>query len=162
MEINDQAPAIGMAEAIVAAPVDTVWEVLRDLPNWPSWNRSVSKLEQQGDIRPGTSFVWVAGGSTIRSRIEEIERPRRIVWTGRTLGIRAVHVWEFEATPDGTRVRTRESFEGLIVRCFRRPMKKMLDRALQQGVEALKAEAEARHGRPTTVSHHPKFENTGK
>lgn len=146
MDINEYAPAIGQAEAIVAAPTDTVWDVLSDLPNWPSWNKSVSKLGLKGDIEPGTTFVWVAGGSKIVSRLEELERPSRIVWTGRTMGIRAVHVWTFEATAAGTRVRTRESFEGLIVRCFRGTMKKMLDRALEQGVEALKAEAEARHG----------------
>ncbi len=41
-----------------------------------------------------------------------------------------------------------ESFEGLIVRCFRGPMQNMLDRALRQGIEALKAVARFRLGRP--------------
>jgi hypothetical protein len=70
-----KAPAIGQAEAIVAAPIDTVCDVLCDLPNWPSWNKSVSSLELKGDLKPGTSYVRVVGGSKITSRREELERP---------------------------------------------------------------------------------------
>jgi hypothetical protein len=49
--------------------------VLCDLPNWPSWNKSVSSLELKGDLKPGTSYVRVVGGSKITSSREELERP---------------------------------------------------------------------------------------
>jgi len=45
-------------------------------------------------------------------------------------GIRAIHVWELKADGDGTRVRTEESFEGLIVGLLRGLMKKTLAKAL--------------------------------
>lgn len=145
VEVNEKAPAVGSAEAVVMAPIETVWDVLSDFESWPSWNKSVSKLELKGDVKVGTSFVWVAGGSRIISKLMEVDPPKRIVWSGRTFGIRAIHVWEFEEKDGGTLVHTKESFEGVIVRLFRGPMKRMLDQALDQAVTALKVEAEARH-----------------
>ena len=146
VEVNEGAPAVGCAEAFVEAPIETVWAVLCDFESWPSWNKSVSKLELKGDVKVDTSFVWVAGESRIISRLEELDRPKRVVWSGRTFGIRAIHVWEFKEKDGGTIVRTKESFEGLIVRLFRGLMKRMLDKTLSQGVTALKIEAESRHG----------------
>jgi len=62
------------------------------------------------------------------------------------MGIKAVHVWELSPAGDLTKVRTEESFQGLIVRLFAKRMNSELVKALRQGVEALKIEAEKRHG----------------
>ena len=145
MEVDRKAPVIGTADAHVKAPIATVWRILSDLEGWPSWNKGVSKIQPNGPVRVGTSFVWVAGASRIVSRLEEVDPPRRIAWSGRMLGIRAVHVWKFEERVEGTHVHTEESFDGFIVRLFPGLMKKMLVRSLDQGVAALKAEAETRH-----------------
>ncbi len=147
IEIDQNAPAVGTAEAVVKAPIETVWSVLVDLPRWPIWNQSVSRMDLRGDVSVGTTFVWVAGGAKITSRIEELDAPRRIVWSGGSTGIRAIHVWEFEDVQGSTHVHTRESFDGLMVKLFRGKMRTMLSNALSQGVQALKAEAEARHAR---------------
>ncbi len=82
------------------------------------------------------------------SKLEELDRPERMVWSGRSFGIRAIHVWEFVEKDGATLVHTRESFEGLIVRLFRGTMKRILDNALQKGITALKNEAESRHSMP--------------
>ena len=147
IEIKQNAPAVGTAEAFVKAPIETVWSVLVDLPRWPLWNQCVSRMDLRGDVSVGTTFVWAAGGAKITSRIEELEAPRRIVWSGGSAGIRAIHVWEFEDVQGRTHVHTRESFDGLLVKLFRGKMRAMLDNALSQGVQALKTEAEARHAR---------------
>ena len=68
-------------------------------------------------------------------------------WPNWNKGIRAVHVWKFETKDKGTHVHTEESFEGGIARLFPGLMKKMLIKALDQGVAALKQEAESRFGR---------------
>jgi len=47
---------------------------------------------------------------------------------------------------DLAKVRTEESFQGLIVRLFARRMNNELAIALRQGLGALKSEAERRHG----------------
>jgi len=141
-EVNQNAAVVGQAETLVAAPIDTVWALLTDFAHWPTWNRGVARMDLKGALEVGTEFVWGASGSRIRSRLEAVDAPHRIVWSGRTLGIQAIHVWEFETVHGATRVRTRESFEGLLVRLFPGLMARVLDKALEQGLADLKREAE--------------------
>ncbi len=143
--MNASASAVSSASATVNTPAAVVWDVLTDFSSWPIWNKSVSKIELKGDVTVGSTFVWVANGTKIVSMLEELDHPRRVAWSGRTLGIRAIHVWEFEESDGGTFVHTSESFEGLIVKLLRGMMKRMLSKTLEQSVHALKTEAEARY-----------------
>jgi len=142
--VNRDAPAIKIAEIIIEAPVETVWGVLSDLDGWPSWNKGVSKIHVSGPVRAGTSFEWMAGGAKIKSRLEEVTAPKKIAWSGKMFGIRAIHVWELEGQAYGTKVHTEESFEGPVARLFRGFARRTLARALDQSTQALKAEAESR------------------
>lgn len=144
VEIDRKAPVVESVETTIQAPVATVWSVISNLVDWPLWNPGVSGIEVEGDVVAGTVFTWMANGTRIRSRLEEVTAPTRIVWSGRTMGIRAVHVWEFESRGAGTFVRTRESFSGAIVRLLRPMMRRTLARALEQGVSDLARAAEAR------------------
>lgn len=144
IDIDRKAPAVGAAETYIGSPVETVWRVLSDLEKWPDWNRSVTKIRVNGAVEAGTTFDWRAGGMRISSRLEEVDPPARIAWTGRMFGVRAVHVWELAAEGPGTRVRTRESFAGWLARLLPGTMRKALAKALEQGVAALKTEAESR------------------
>ena len=144
MEIDRNAPVIAAEEMLIQAPVELVWQLQADIANWPRWNPEVYRVVLRGPIRPGTEFHWVAGGLEIRSRLQLLSMPERIVWTGRTRGIRAVHVWSFEPCAGGTHVRTEESFTGLMARVFAKSMRKRLSKALRQGLTALKQEAERR------------------
>jgi hypothetical protein len=65
-----------------------------------------------------------------------------IAWTGKTLGIKAIHFWHFEPRNGRTFVRTEESYDGLIARLLRRSLQKTLDRALAEGLGFLKTEVE--------------------
>jgi hypothetical protein len=94
--------------------------------------------------RPGTIFRWKAGPGTITSTIQLVDRPRRIAWTGRTLGINAIHAWHFEARDGGTFVRTEESYEGVVAGVLRGWLQKTLDRALDDELQDMKAEVEGR------------------
>lgn len=145
VEVNPSAPAVGASEALIHAPIDIVWQVLSDFEGWPTWNPSVSFIQLNGPFEVGMTFVWVAGGSKIVSRVEEIEPPHRLVWSGTTWGIRAIHVWNLAERDAGTHVHTTESFEGLVAKLFAGRMKKMLAEALSQGTSALKEASEARH-----------------
>jgi len=134
------------AEKQIAAPLETVWNVLSDLPNWRSWNPDVQSMEVRGPIEPGTDFVWKAGGLTIRSQIQEVVPPARIAWTGRTMTIRAVHTWVLEGHGDSTLVRTEESFEGVLASVFSGPLRTSLSKSLSSSLDAL---AEACEKRPS-------------
>ena len=144
MEANRQAPVFGASEIEIAAAPDIVWSVLTDFGRWPAWNLDVKSIAIDGDVAPGTQFRWKAGPATITSVIREVEPPRSIAWTGRTVGTSAKHVDRLEAADGRTRVRTEESFEGWLPRLLRRQMRTTLQNGLDDGLRDLKAEAERR------------------
>jgi uncharacterized protein YndB with AHSA1/START domain len=142
--VDEGAPVVGASEIVIAAPPETVWDVLAALDRWPSWNPDVKSVSVEGEIAEGTRFRWKTGPGTVTSTLQRVERPRLIAWTGRTLGIDAVHVWRLEPRDGTTLVRTEESFAGVVARLFRWPLRKTLTGGLENGLRHLKAEAERR------------------
>jgi hypothetical protein len=140
--VNGRAPVVSSAEDAIDAPIDDVWRILTAIERWPTWNPDVKSVTIDGPVAEGTTFRWKAGPSTITSTLSRVDRPRLIAWTGKTLGINAIHVWHLEQRDGRTRARTEESYEGLVARLLRRPLQKTLDAALADGVRHLKAEAE--------------------
>ncbi len=82
VDINRDAPVLGVAEIDVAAPLELVWKVQADLTSWPRWNPDVKSVELTGSLAPGTVFKWNAGGMKIVSQL----RAQRTGFEG---GIRA-------------------------------------------------------------------------
>ena len=146
--INRQAPVIGMSEIEIVAAPTVVWEVLTDIEEWPSWNSDVKSVSMQAGLAEGSAFRWKAGPGTITSVLRTVEPPKRIAWSGKTLGIQAMHVYALEARNGTTFVRTEESYDGLIVRLFRGPLQKTLSGSLESGLRHLKAESERRTTHP--------------
>ena len=144
MEIDQTAPATAAEEVHIRAPIELAWRILADVGNWPRWNPSIQRVDLSAPVARGVLFCWKADGVGIRSRLEEVSPFRRVAWSGRTPGIRALRAWTFEETENGTYVKTGESFEGLAARLLRRPLGNMLRRSLYQGLSALKREAERR------------------
>jgi len=144
--VNPDAPAIADADAHIEAPIEMVWDILTDFQNWPTWNKSVSKMQVDGPIETGTSFEWHADGWKLASCLEEVDPPKRVAWSGTTLGIRSTHVWDLTEEGQGTHVQTVEAFEGLVPTLLRYFTRKKLAKSLDQGMAALKAEAESRAG----------------
>jgi uncharacterized protein YndB with AHSA1/START domain len=144
VEIDRDAPAVARAETKIAADPETVWEILTGFESWPSWNPDVSSVALDGDVAEGTVFRWKTGRATITSTLRQVERSHVVAWTGKTTGIDAVHVWRLEPRDGGTLVQTEESWQGLLVRLLSGPMRKSLQKAVDGGLEHLKAEAERR------------------
>jgi hypothetical protein len=142
--INEQAPIVGASEIEIAAPPEVVWDVLTAFDRWPSWNPDVKSMSMPGAVAEGSVFRWKAGPGTITSTIRRVEPSRLIAWTGKTLGIKAIHFWRLEPRDRRTFVRTEESYDGLVARLFRGPVQKALDSGLENGLRYLKAEAERR------------------
>ena len=151
--INRAAPVVGTSETEVAAVREVVWEVLTGIEHWPSWNPDVksvylSREESRSHYAEGSEFQWKAGPGTITSTLAHVEAPRRVAWSGKTLGLRAMHVYALEARNGKTLVRTEESYDGLVVHLFRARLQKTLDGTLESGLQHLKAEAERRTAQP--------------
>jgi uncharacterized protein YndB with AHSA1/START domain len=144
MEIDRTAPAIAEGEIQIDAPPEVVFGVLSDLSGWPSWNSDVRSISVAGGVQPGTAFRWKAGGATMSSRLETVTPPSEIGWTGKAMGIDAVHVFQLEARDRGTLARSQESFRGLIPSVLKSYSRKLLQRGIDTILSALKTEAERR------------------
>lgn len=103
----------------VAAARDVVWDVISDFDQWPSWNPDVRSMSTDGPPAVGSTFGWKAGPGTSTSTIRQLEAPRSISWTGKTLGIKAIDSWHLEPRAGNTLVREEESWDGMIARLFR-------------------------------------------
>ena len=149
MDVDRAAPAVAASEREIAADPETIWDVLTEFEAWPDWNPDVSSVTVDGAVEKGTVFRWKVGRATITSTIGQVEHLRQIGWTGKAVGIEAVHVWRLEPRDGGTLVRTEESWAGLLVRILSGPMRKNLQRSLDAGLAHLKAEAERRVPSPS-------------
>jgi uncharacterized protein YndB with AHSA1/START domain len=144
--IQEQAPIVAGAEIEIEAEPSEVWEVLSDIERWPSWNPEVKSASLEGELTEGAEFHWKAGSFRINSTIRYLEPPYTIVWTGRMMGIDAVHVWRLEDEDGATLIRTEESWSGLWARLFRRPLVRVLVRSLGTGLVRLKDAVEGGGG----------------
>ena len=72
--------------------------------------------------------------------------PQVLAWTGKTMGIKAIHVYRLEPRQGGTVVHTAESWEGLTARLMRRSLQRQLQNALRPGLQRLKEESGRRAG----------------
>ncbi len=100
-------------EAVIRAPVETVWEALTDFAAWPSWStyiQSVDRAERGWRFvargMPPVNLVWVAE-STRR------EPPHYLEWRsveGAQHDIDTTGWVRLEPTPEGTRLTVH--FEG--------------------------------------------------
>jgi uncharacterized protein YndB with AHSA1/START domain len=142
IEIDENAPARARAEAKINADPELVWNVLIDVKNWPNWNPDVKNVVMDQKFTVGSQFKWKAGPGTITSKLQEIEKPKLLVWTGKTIGIHAVHVWRLKPIGGQTIISSEESWDGLIVHIFSGSMQKTLKKSTESGVKYLKQEIE--------------------
>ena len=141
MEIDRDAPATAEGELQIGAPPETVWSVMSDIESWPTWNPDIKEAKLEGPLAPGTSFRWRAGTALV-SELQVVDPPREIAWTGRTMGIRAVHVYRFDPSNGGTLARSSESWKGLIPAVFKGYSRRTLQRGIEDSLRRLKVQSE--------------------
>jgi hypothetical protein len=149
VQADRNAPVYGVGEIEIAADPETVWGVLADIGGWPSWNPDITQVNLRGLVQPGTTFSWRSGPGTIISTFQVVEEPTELTWTGKTMGISAVHVYRLHPSaqhPGHTVVSTEESWGTLLARLLRKRFAKTLKTAIDTGLARLKAEAERRAG----------------
>jgi hypothetical protein len=142
--INRAAPVVAARETEIGAVRELVWDVLTGITEWPSWNPDVKSVSMQSPVTQGAEFRWQAGPGRITSMLEHVEAPRRVAWSGKTFGLKAMHVYVLESRNGITLVRTEESYDGLVAYLLRSRLQKTLEGGLESGLRHLKAEAERR------------------
>jgi uncharacterized protein YndB with AHSA1/START domain len=136
------AKARSQATIGIDAPVEKVWGLVVDIDSWPRWNTSGETAHLKGAVAKGSVFDWKSGGFWIRSVFQDVVPMERLSWTGRTLGTRALHSWEFTVTENGVVVTTAETFDGWLPWLMPRTMQKKLDDTLPALLASLKIAAE--------------------
>jgi len=142
MQIDQNAPAKASDSIAINAPIERVWGLITRVEQWPAWNGLVSGVKIRGSFMPNASFVWKSGGLTITSTIRVVEPNSLIVWTGKTFGTQAIHIWRFKQDGTAVTVETEESFDGWLPRFLPKMMQKTLADALAKWLHALKHQAE--------------------
>ena len=143
MEVNRSAPVVASATIEIAAAPEVVWDLLADITQWPEWNADVKSASLAGAVESGEVFRWRAGPARLISTLQTVERPTELSWTGRTMGMSAVHVWRFESDGDTTTAHTEESWEGAPAKLLPRMMHRSLQKSLDAWLAELKTAAEA-------------------
>jgi len=144
MQINESAPVTATGTMSIVAGPELVWDLLADINRWSEWNGDVRSASLPGPVASGEVFRWRAGPARLVSTIRAVDRPVEIGWTGRTMGMNAIHVWRLERHDETTVVRTQESWEGPPARLLPRTMRKSLQKTLDAWLGQLKIAAEAR------------------
>jgi uncharacterized membrane protein len=143
MQIDTQAPVQAHETILIHAPIEKVWAIQSDLENWPSWQADVQSIQLDGELKEGTVFRWKAQGLTSTSILKVVAPPNQIGWTGNSMGMKAVHIWHFEATPDGTKVTTEESLSGWLTRLLALFDKNFLQKSMAKSLTTLKERVES-------------------
>jgi hypothetical protein len=146
MQINESAPVTATGTIPIVASPELIWDLLADINRWSEWNTDVRSASLPGPVATGEVFRWRAGPAKLVSTIQSVDRPVEIGWTGRTMGMNAIHIWRLERHGETTVVHTQESWEGLPARLLPRMMRKSLQKTLDAWLGDLKTTAEARIG----------------
>ena len=117
-KINEDAGVRDKQSIIINAPVEKVWNILVDIPNWPDWNQDI-KIDRIGSVAEGESFKWQLQGQSIKSVIQKIEKHQLLTWTSQSQLTKAVNVWRCEDAGDNqTIVTIEESIQGFLTVFF--------------------------------------------
>ncbi|UTB31498.1 MAG: SRPBCC family protein [Methanobacterium sp. ERen5] len=142
MEIKENVPVRAYAEVKINADPELVWNVLIDVKKWPTWNPDIKNVVMGQKFTVGSQFKWKSGPGTITSKLQEIEKPKLLVWTGKTMGIHAVHIWRLKPIDGQTLISSEESWDGLLVKILSGSMQKTLQKSIESTLKYLKLEIE--------------------
>jgi uncharacterized protein YndB with AHSA1/START domain len=103
----------------IPAPREAVWHAFINVERWPEW--SPWELRFHGEARlaigapffvrvPAPFFPFVT--LEFPCRVDALENPRLISWTGSVLRASGYHRFAFEDVPDGCRVVSEEELRG--------------------------------------------------
>lgn len=138
--INHKAPVSCTKSIVISSPASEVWKVLTDINRWPEWQREISKATVNGPLESGTTFDWKTGGMAIHSTLHTVQPFTHFGWTGKVMGIYAIHNFTLKPQEDKTLVLVEESMEGFLARLLKSSFNKLLEKGMINWLDALKNE----------------------
>lgn len=138
MKLDKNAPLVAKGEILINAPIEKVWKAHTDIDYWPEWQKDVSSARLVGGLKKGSTIKWRAMGMSISSTIEEVSKNKTIGWSGKSIGMNAVHFWYFEKQGNKTKVKTEESLSGWMPKFIKKLKPNFLDESLKRALAELK------------------------
>lgn len=142
ISVNKKAPVYSSFEVNICATIEKVWETLTDIKKWPDWQASVTEVKLDEDINEHTKFLWKADGITFKSEIHTLKLKSMIGWTGKTVGINAIHNWTLIEQDNFTIVLVEECLQGVLAVLFKRYFQKSLNKGMLKNLNELKVASE--------------------
>jgi uncharacterized protein YndB with AHSA1/START domain len=139
---NANAPVHCSRSITINASPQKVWDVLTNIIDWYTWQPKIKKPKLTGELKPSAEFTWQTGGASIRSTIHSVIPNKIFGWTGKTLGMYAIHNWTLNEVNGNTIVTVDESMEGMLARWFKKSFNKNLATDMQYWLELLKQTSE--------------------
>ncbi|MEO7489153.1 MAG: hypothetical protein ABIU77_18715, partial [Ferruginibacter sp.] len=109
---------------------------------WTKWQSDISQPRLNGQLKPNTTFDWKMGGVKIHSTLHTVEPFTKFGWTGKTLGVSAIHNWMLTDLNGQTQVSVQESMEGFLAGLLKRSFNKTLAKGMENWLVLLKAACE--------------------
>ncbi len=127
----------------VKAKAERLWDILTDVKSWPEWQgTSYIKPIPTSPVNEGATFEVELGGLRWNLTVTEAERPRKVCWTGRRMGMQAIHEWEFIEMEGKTKTVNRESVSGWMLSLLHPIARIKVSKANEKCLADLKARAE--------------------
>jgi hypothetical protein len=92
-------------------------------------------------------------GINITSKLEIVKENTIIGWSGKSIGMHAIHIWKFEIQSKQTKVITEESLSGWLPRIIKFFNPDFLNQSLTEALSVLKHQAEKTSPPPTPMIH---------
>ncbi|MFG1790722.1 SRPBCC domain-containing protein [Nocardia sp. NPDC049149] len=138
--IDAAAPITSSHEIVIDAPVASVWSILVDVRNWPTWYPGFT-LKSLTEVTPGGTFQWQIGSGAVQSTFAVVTPDRELTWSGKALWIKAIDRHTLEPLDENrTKVTVAESMGGLLLPLFYSNAK--VRQVQEVRLNALKAAAE--------------------
>jgi hypothetical protein len=101
----------------IQASPESIWRLLTDAPNYPSWNTTVDRVD--GRIALGetvTVHAKVAAGRAFPVKVVAFDMPTRMVWSsGMPLGLfKGERTYQLRVVAAGVEFAMREDYTGLL------------------------------------------------
>jgi uncharacterized membrane protein len=153
----DWRTAVVAATREVDLPPDELWRTWTELEAWPEWSRPLHvSTRWLGDTRwqAGSWFEqklalgFPVGTLKLETRIGAVVPGESAMWWKVSKGMRACHLWRFEALPGGrTRIHNVEVFHGVPIAVVRPLVANRWQRYFEASVDGLVARARERRAR---------------
>jgi len=140
--INNNAPVKCSKTITINSNNEKVWEILTAIDNWANWQTDIKNSKLNGELKPTTTFKWKSGGANILSTLQTVEQNKKLGWTGKSLGILAIHTWTFTEQNGKTILTVDESMEGFLAGLLKKTLNKKLEIGMQKWLDLLKQECE--------------------